>query len=55
MILKWSSPTIGFGEYIIKKGEDNEWEGHAEFMDDDHDKRFLEHLLKQLVTKLQIK
>jgi hypothetical protein len=53
-VIKWDS-DIGFGEYTIYKavGADK-WQADSEHMDSNEDKAFLNELLKQFVTSLEI-
>ena len=53
-VIKWDS-DIGFGEYTIYKavGSDK-WQADSEHMDNNEDKAFLNELLKQFVTSLEI-
>lgn len=54
IVIKWDS-DIGFGEYTIYKvvGSDK-WQADSEHMDNNEDKAFLNELLKQFVTSLEI-
>lgn len=53
-VIKWDS-DIGFGEYTIYKavGSDR-WQADSEHMDSNEDKAFLNELLAQFVTSLDI-
>lgn len=54
IVIKWDS-DIGFGEYTIYKavGSDK-WQADSEHMDSNEDKAFLNGLLKQFITALDI-
>jgi hypothetical protein len=53
-VIKWDS-DIGFGEYTIYKANGSDkWLADSEHMDNKDDKAFLNELLKQFVTSLDI-
>lgn len=54
IVIKWDS-DIGFGEYTIYKANGSDkWQADSEHMDNNEDKAFLNELLKQFVTSLDI-
>lgn len=54
IVIKWDS-DIGFGEYTIYKANGSDkWQADSEHMDSNEDKAFLNELLKQFVTSLDI-
>lgn len=55
IIIKWTSPTIGFGNYEIFNDSDGKLIGRSEQMDSNTDKRFLQHLFGCIVKEIQIK
>lgn len=53
IIIEWSSKDIGFGEFVLKFGDDNKLHAQTESMDADQDKEFTRkilHLLTDLVV-----
>lgn len=49
----WSS-DIGFGEFVLKWGDDGKLHANTEFLDRGEDKRFTEAILKLLVSEIII-
>ena len=53
-VIRWNS-DIGFGEYTVYKANGSDkWQADSEHMDNNEDKAFLNELLKQFVTSLDI-
>ena len=49
----WSG-DIGFGEFVLKWGDDGKLHANTEFLDHGDDKRFTEAILKLLVSEIVI-
>jgi len=55
IIIKWSAPKIGFGNYTLIHDANGQWIGDSEAMDKGEDKMFLELLMKEFIKQIIIK
>lgn len=52
--IEWSAPNCGFGQYIMRVGEDGLLHADSEYMDKGDDKQFTKLLLELLFNKIVI-
>ena len=54
LIIEWSSPDIGFGEFTLLVAEDSTIHARTECMDNQDDKEFTRRILNLLVDHIFI-